>query len=71
MSSEKHKMAKSASSRKLASTIITPTRLDFSMEENVTVRERGDAMALSFDSTNDKEPMNVDDQIIGDDMEIV
>ncbi|KAG5411834.1 hypothetical protein IGI04_008153 [Brassica rapa subsp. trilocularis] len=62
-------------SRKLASAIVTPSRLDRVMEDNVTVRSRsmgsGDGKALTFSPQKGKEIS--DDQIIGalSDMEIV
>lgn len=61
------------SARKLASTIITPSRLDHPMEENVTVRQRGEPLPINFSPSTDKEPMNTDEEIIGalDDMEIL
>ncbi|KAG5374389.1 hypothetical protein IGI04_042306 [Brassica rapa subsp. trilocularis] len=59
------------SNRKLASTIVTPVRADHPMEENVTVRDRGEARALAFSPNG--EPSHADDLIIGalSDMEIM
>ncbi|KAH0914557.1 hypothetical protein HID58_029003 [Brassica napus] len=52
-------------SRKIASAIVTPSRMDHHMEENVTLRDRGEARALSFSSPGGTEPSNGDDAIIG------
>ncbi|KAG2255664.1 hypothetical protein Bca52824_074958 [Brassica carinata] len=59
------------SNRKLASTIMTPVRADHPMEENVTLRDRGEARALAFSPNG--EPSHADDLIIGalSDMEIM
>jgi len=59
------------SNRKLASTIVTPVRADHPMEENVTLRDRGEARALAFSPNG--EPSHADDLIIGalSDMEIM
>ena len=59
------------SNRKLASTIVTPARADHPMEENVTLRDRGEARALAFSPNG--EPSHADDLIIGalSDMEIM
>ncbi|KAG5384234.1 hypothetical protein IGI04_035704 [Brassica rapa subsp. trilocularis] len=74
-SSTHFKDADAGISRKLASAIVTPSRLDRVMEDNVTVRSRsmgnGDGKALTFSPQKDKEIS--DDQIIGalSDMDIV
>ncbi|KAJ4869277.1 zf-CCHC_4 domain-containing protein [Raphanus sativus] len=62
----------SATGRKLASAIITPSSMDHSMEENVTIRDRGEARTLTFSPTTNKEVLNPDEQVIGalDDMDI-
>ncbi|KAG2311366.1 hypothetical protein Bca52824_022923 [Brassica carinata] len=61
------------SSRKLASTIVTPSRLDYPMAENVTVRNIGEGRYLTFSPLNGKESFQADDQIIEalHDMELV
>ena len=60
------------SSRKLASTIITPVR-EPPMVENVTLRTRGEARSLTFSPSREKEPSKAKDQIIEAllDMELV
>ncbi|KAH0862620.1 hypothetical protein HID58_079831 [Brassica napus] len=69
------KDADAGTSRKLASAIVTPSRLDRVMEDNVTVRSRsvgsGDGKALTFSPHKGKEIS--DYQIIGalSDMDIV
>ncbi|KAL0730518.1 hypothetical protein Bca4012_026611 [Brassica carinata] len=61
------------SSRKLASAIVTPSRLDHPMAENVTVRNIGEGRSLTFSPLNGKDPLHADDQIIDAllDMELV
>ena len=60
------------SSRKLASTIVTPVR-EPPMVENVTLRARGDARSLTFSPLRETEPSGAKDQIIEalHDMELV
>lgn len=59
--------------RKLASTIVTPSRMDHQIDDNVTVRNRGDAVALTFSPLREHELRSDDDQIIGalNDMELL
>ena len=42
--------------RRLASTIVTPSRIDREREVNITKRPKVSARVLSFDSLSDKEP---------------
>ncbi|KAF3513964.1 hypothetical protein F2Q69_00010079 [Brassica cretica] len=69
------KKTDAVSTRKLASAIVTPSRLDLTMEDNVTVQGRSegsvDGRALTFSPQSGKELF--DDQIIGalSDMDIV
>ncbi|KAL0683700.1 hypothetical protein Bca4012_050548 [Brassica carinata] len=60
------------SSRKLASTIVTPVR-EPPMVENVTLRARGDARSLTFSPLRETEPSGAKDQFIEalHDMELV
>ncbi|KAF2614006.1 hypothetical protein F2Q70_00013141 [Brassica cretica] len=60
------------SSRKLASTIVTPVR-EPPMVENLTLRARGDARSLTFSPLRETEPSGAKDQIIEalHDMELV
>uniref|UniRef100_A0A0D2ZQM2 Uncharacterized protein n=1 Tax=Brassica oleracea var. oleracea TaxID=109376 RepID=A0A0D2ZQM2_BRAOL len=62
------------SAKRLASTIVTPSRVDHDMDENVTKRTKGLTRSLSFTTLSDQEPVIVvgDNQIIGalNDMEI-
>ena len=51
------------SSRKLASTIVTPVR-EHHMVENVTLQDRGDARSLTFSPLRETEPSGAKDQII-------
>ena len=51
------------SSRKLASTIVTPVR-DHHMVENVTLRDGGDARSLTFSPLRETESSGAKDQII-------
>ncbi|KAH0884166.1 hypothetical protein HID58_060262 [Brassica napus] len=51
------------SSRKLASTIVTPVR-ERHMVENVTLQDRGDARSLTFSPLREAEPSGAKDQII-------
>ena len=59
---------------RLASTIVTPSRVDHDMDENVTKRSKGLTRSLSFKTLSDQEPVTIagDNQIIGalNDMEI-
>ncbi|KAF3543946.1 hypothetical protein DY000_02005489 [Brassica cretica] len=52
--------------RRLASTIVTPARIDHDMDENVTKHAKGSPRALSFNSLGEKDlmPADRDDQII-------
>ena len=52
--------------RRLASTIVTPARIDHDMDENVTKRAKGSHRAISFNSLGEKDLMAADgdDQII-------
>ncbi|KAH0916264.1 hypothetical protein HID58_030710 [Brassica napus] len=60
--------------KRLASAIVTPSRIDHDMEENVTKRAKELTRSLSFTSLSDHEPVTVpaDNQIIGalNDMDI-
>ncbi|KAH0877236.1 hypothetical protein HID58_064630 [Brassica napus] len=60
--------------KRLASTIVTPSRSGHDMEENVTKRAKGLTRSLSFTSLSEKEPAATDgdNQIIGalNDMDI-
>lgn len=60
--------------KRLASTIVTPSRVDHDMDENVTKRSKGLTRSLSFKTLSDQEPVTIagDNQIIGalNDMEI-
>ncbi|KAF2582840.1 hypothetical protein F2Q68_00006425 [Brassica cretica] len=60
--------------KRLASTIVTPSRVDHDMDENVTKRTKGLTRSLSFTTLSDQEPVIVagDNQIISalNDMEI-
>ncbi|XP_013613715.1 PREDICTED: uncharacterized protein LOC106319859 [Brassica oleracea var. oleracea] len=60
--------------KRLASTIVTPSRIDHDMEENVTKWEKELTRSLSFTTLSDHEPVTVagDNQIIGalNDMDI-
>ncbi|KAG2323235.1 hypothetical protein Bca52824_016448 [Brassica carinata] len=64
---------KRISRRKIASAIVTPSRLENSMEDNVTVRNIGEGRALAFSPMNGKDLLHADDQIIDalQDMELV
>ncbi|RID49875.1 hypothetical protein BRARA_H00642, partial [Brassica rapa] len=70
---DEQRCGETTSIRKIASAIVTPSRVEYPMEENVTVRGRGDARVLSFSPSDDLAPSNDDDLIIGalDDMELV
>ncbi|KAG2274902.1 hypothetical protein Bca52824_057457 [Brassica carinata] len=59
--------------KKIASAIVTPSRLDRPMEDNVTVRNKGETRALAFSPSGGQDPTTADDQIIGalSDMELV
>ncbi|CAN7030020.1 unnamed protein product, partial [Brassica oleracea var. botrytis] len=59
--------------KKIASAIVTPSRLDRPMEDNVTVRNKGETRALAFSPSGGQDPTTSDDQIIGalSDMELV
>lgn len=65
------KKNETASARKLASAIVTLSRQDHPMEDNVTIRQRGESLKFSLSSA--EELMNNDEQIIGalDDMEVL
>ena len=60
--------------KRLASAIVTPSRIDHDMEENVTKRAKELTRSLSFTNLSDHEPVTVpaDNQIIGalNDMDI-
>lgn len=72
-SSEDNKCSGSQGTRKIASAIVTPSRLDRPMEDNVTVRNKGEGRALAFSPFDGQDPPSADDQIIGalSDMELV
>ncbi|KAG5406332.1 hypothetical protein IGI04_012451, partial [Brassica rapa subsp. trilocularis] len=72
-SSEDNKCSGSQDTRKIASAIVTPSRLDRPMEDNVTVRNKGEGQALAFSPFDGQDPPSADDQIIGalSDMELV
>lgn len=59
--------------KKIASAIVTPSRLDRPMEDNVTVRNKGETRALALSPSGGQDPTTADDQIIGalSDMELV
>ncbi|KAG2250906.1 hypothetical protein Bca52824_081042 [Brassica carinata] len=65
-SSERKSTREAHSTRRLASTIVTPSRIDLEMEENATKRSKGAPRSLSFTTLGDQELTNVagDDQII-------
>ncbi|KAJ4917240.1 Uncharacterized protein Rs2_02790 [Raphanus sativus] len=63
--SEEKKRTETSSARKIASTIVTPSRVENTMESNVTVRNMSEGRTLSFSPSNGKEPIACDDQIIG------
>ncbi|KAH0898501.1 hypothetical protein HID58_048069 [Brassica napus] len=62
------------SAKRLASTIVTPSRVDHDMDDNVTKRAKGLTRSLSFTTLRDQEPVSAagDNQIIGalNDMDI-
>lgn len=64
--SESKSTEEAPSTRRLASTIVTPSWIDHEMEENVTKRAKGSPQALSFDTLSEKEFVIGDgeDQII-------
>ncbi|KAF2609987.1 hypothetical protein F2Q70_00011485 [Brassica cretica] len=72
-STEDNKCSGSQGTRKIASAIVTPSRLDRPMEDNVTVRNKGEARALALSPSAGQDPPSADDQIIGalSDMELV
>ncbi|CAN6860558.1 unnamed protein product [Brassica oleracea] len=51
--------------KKIASAIVTPSRLDRPMEDNVTVRNKGETRALAFSPSGGQDPTTADGQIIG------
>ncbi|KAF3512090.1 hypothetical protein F2Q69_00006052 [Brassica cretica] len=72
-STEDNKCSGSQGTRKIASAIVTPSRLDRPMEDNVTVKNKGEARALALSPSAGQDPPSADDQIIGalSDMELV
>ena len=74
-SSERKSTWEAQGTRRLASTIVTPSRIDHDMDENVTKRSKGSPRSLTFSALSTKELMPVDgDDLIIDalnDMDIV
>ncbi|KAF3510000.1 hypothetical protein F2Q69_00004543 [Brassica cretica] len=64
--SERKSTWKAQGIRRLASTIVTPARIDHDMDENVTKRAKRSHRAISFNSLGEKDLMAADgdDQII-------
>ncbi|WZZ02341.1 hypothetical protein YC2023_074669 [Brassica napus] len=56
--SEDNKCSGSQGTRKIASAIVTPSRLDRPMEDNVTVRNKGEGRALAFSPFDGQDPPN-------------
>ncbi|KAH0891777.1 hypothetical protein HID58_054206, partial [Brassica napus] len=63
-SSERKSTWEAQGTRRLASTIVTPSRIDHDMDENVTKRSKGSHRYLTFSTLSAKELMPVD----GDDL---
>ncbi|KAF2582466.1 hypothetical protein F2Q68_00003322 [Brassica cretica] len=63
-SSERKSTWEAQGTRRLASTIVTPSRIDHDMDENVTKRSKGSHRSLTFSTLSAKELMPVD----GDDL---